>query len=67
MGGLMVSLLAAIVAGFFATLALAPRLPELKLQDPRILSALHDRNAKRLNHKAAWARVPKPGPGRAVG
>ena len=40
-GGLMLSLLAAIVAGFLITLALAPRLPDVQLRDPRAYQALH--------------------------
>jgi len=39
--GLLVSLAALIVAGFFATLAFAPLLPQLSLKDPRVLQALH--------------------------
>jgi hypothetical protein len=40
-GGLAVALLAALVAAFFVTLALAPKLPGVTLKDPRVLQALH--------------------------
>ncbi len=58
-GGLMLSLLAAIVAGFLATLAFAPRLPSLQLQDPRVLQGLHQETAKRFLKRAkpAWTRI----------
>src|SRR5215469_16130320 len=58
--GLLVSLAALIVAGFFATLAFAPRLPQLSLKDPRILQALHVENAHRLKGKPAWTKIPHP-------
>ena len=49
-------------AGFFATLAFAPRLPTLKLRDPRVLTALHQETAHRLKRdQLAWTRIPKPG------
>ncbi|HEY2658808.1 MAG TPA: glycosyltransferase, partial [Caulobacteraceae bacterium] len=58
-GGLMLSFLAAIVAGFLATLAFAPRLPSLQLQDPRILQGLHQETAKRFLRRAkpAWTKI----------
>jgi cellulose synthase/poly-beta-1,6-N-acetylglucosamine synthase-like glycosyltransferase/spore germination protein YaaH/peptidoglycan/xylan/chitin deacetylase (PgdA/CDA1 family) len=59
-GGLMLSLLAAIVAGFFATLALAPRLPTVELRDPRVLQALHEENAKHLRGRPAWQHITRP-------
>src|SRR5579864_1466258 len=57
--GLMVSLAALVVAGFFATLAFAPRLPQLSLKDPRILQALHVETAHRLRGKPGWTHVPR--------
>ena len=41
-GGLLVALAALMVAGFFATLAFAPRLPAAELQDPRVLTPLRE-------------------------
>ena len=58
-GGLLLSLIAAVVAAFFATLALAPRLPSLQMKDPRVLSALHVDNAHRLKGKPSWTRIPR--------
>jgi peptidoglycan-N-acetylglucosamine deacetylase len=57
--GLMVSLAALIVAGFFATLAFAPLLPQLSLRDPRILQSLHVETAHRLKGKPGWTHVPR--------
>ena len=57
--GLLVSLAALIVAGFFATLAFAPILPSLSLKDPRVLQALHVETAHRLKGKPAWTHVPR--------
>src|ERR1700733_14743024 len=57
--GLLVSLAALIVAGFFATLAFAPLLPQLSLKDPRVLQALHVETAHRLKGKPAWTHVPR--------
>ena len=58
-GGLGLSLLAAIVAGFLATLAFAPRLPSVQLQDPRVLQGLHQETAKRFlkGARPAWTRI----------
>ena len=59
--GLLVSLAAALVALFFATLAFAPRMPDLRLKDPRVLQALHAETAHRLlKGKPAWTRIPRP-------
>src|SRR5215831_14077849 len=58
--GLLVAFAALIVAAFFATLAFAPRLPEVTLQDPRVLSALHQETAHKLRGKAQWNRIPHP-------
>ena len=59
-GGLMLSLLAAIVAGFLITLALAPRLPDVQLRDPRAYQALHVENVRRLKGKPAWTHIGRP-------
>ena len=48
-GGLLVAFAALMVAAFFATLAFAPRLPEVTLKDPQVLSALHQETAHKLN------------------
>jgi cellulose synthase/poly-beta-1,6-N-acetylglucosamine synthase-like glycosyltransferase/spore germination protein YaaH/peptidoglycan/xylan/chitin deacetylase (PgdA/CDA1 family) len=69
LGGLFLSFLAAIVAGFLATLALAPSLPIIQLQDPRVLQALHQETAKRVKGRPPWRlmRRPKtPGSNKAV-
>jgi len=57
--GVLISLLALIVAAFFATLAFAPRLPSLTMKDPRVLQAMHVENAKRVVREPAWRKVPK--------
>jgi cellulose synthase/poly-beta-1,6-N-acetylglucosamine synthase-like glycosyltransferase/spore germination protein YaaH/peptidoglycan/xylan/chitin deacetylase (PgdA/CDA1 family) len=59
-GGLLLSLLAAIVAGFLITLALAPRLPDVQLRDPRSFQALHVENIKRLKGKPGWTHIGRP-------
>ncbi|HXQ47419.1 MAG TPA: glycosyltransferase [Caulobacteraceae bacterium] len=59
-GGLLLSLLAAIVAGFLTTLALAPPLPDLQLRDPRTFQGLHVENVKRLRGKPAWTHIGRP-------
>ncbi len=58
--GLLVSLIALVIAGFFATLAFAPRLPGVSLKDPRILQALHIETARHVKGRPGWTRVPKP-------
>jgi cellulose synthase/poly-beta-1,6-N-acetylglucosamine synthase-like glycosyltransferase/spore germination protein YaaH/peptidoglycan/xylan/chitin deacetylase (PgdA/CDA1 family) len=60
--GLALATVAAVGAGFAATLALAPPLPDLQLKDPHILSALHDDTPHKgkLRH-LPWTRVPRPG------
>ena len=60
LGGVLLSLVAAVVAAFFATLAFAPRLPNLRMKDPRVLSALHVETAHRLHGRPAWTRIPRP-------
>jgi cellulose synthase/poly-beta-1,6-N-acetylglucosamine synthase-like glycosyltransferase/spore germination protein YaaH/peptidoglycan/xylan/chitin deacetylase (PgdA/CDA1 family) len=59
-GGLLLSLLAAIVAGFLATLALAPRLPNVELRDPRALQALHIENAHHMKGRPGWQHIVRP-------
>jgi len=58
--GLLVSLAALVVAGFFVTLAFAPHLPNLTLKDPRVLQALHNNTAKRFKRPNDWRRIPRP-------
>jgi cellulose synthase/poly-beta-1,6-N-acetylglucosamine synthase-like glycosyltransferase/spore germination protein YaaH/peptidoglycan/xylan/chitin deacetylase (PgdA/CDA1 family) len=58
--GLMVSLAALVVAAFFATLAFAPRLPNLTLKDPQVLQALHVETAHKFRRPAGWRRIPSP-------
>ncbi len=58
--GLLISLAAAVVAGFFATLAFAPRMPNLAMKDPRVLSAMNMRLRPHPRGKPAWTRVPRP-------
>src|SRR5665213_1331955 len=58
--GLVISAAALVVAGFFATLAFAPRLPNLTLKDPQVLQALHVETAHRLRRAAEWRRIPRP-------
>jgi cellulose synthase/poly-beta-1,6-N-acetylglucosamine synthase-like glycosyltransferase/peptidoglycan/xylan/chitin deacetylase (PgdA/CDA1 family)/spore germination protein YaaH len=59
-GGLALAFAALMVAGFFATLAVAPRLPGLTLKDPRILQALHQENTKHLKGRREWTKIPHP-------
>ncbi len=59
--GLLIAAAALVVAGFFATLAFAPRLPDLALKDPQVLQALHVETAHRLKRSADWRRVPRTG------
>jgi cellulose synthase/poly-beta-1,6-N-acetylglucosamine synthase-like glycosyltransferase/spore germination protein YaaH/peptidoglycan/xylan/chitin deacetylase (PgdA/CDA1 family) len=59
-GGLVLSLLAAIVAGFLATLALAPHLPTVQLQDPRVLQGLHQENTKHVRGKPLKRLIRRP-------
>lgn len=60
-GGLLVALGALLIASFFATLAVSPRLPSLSLKDPRVLTALHQETAHRLKRgKPPWSRIPHP-------
>ena len=58
--GLVISLIAALVAGFVATLAFAPRLPDAPLKDPRALTALHQETPRKTKPVTSWKRVPRP-------
>ncbi|MCX8497952.1 MAG: polysaccharide deacetylase, partial [Caulobacteraceae bacterium] len=57
---LVLSGILAVIAAFFMTLATAPRLPDMKLRDPRVLSAVHRENVLSLKTKPGWTRVPHP-------
>ncbi len=59
--GLILSFIAAIGAGFAVTLAMAPHLPDVRLKDPRVLSALHQENVHKHPIRPTWTRIPKPG------
>ncbi|HVY33702.1 MAG TPA: polysaccharide deacetylase, partial [Caulobacteraceae bacterium] len=59
--GLILSFIAAIGAGFAVTLAMAPHLPDVRLKDPRVLSALHQENVRKHPIRPTWTRIPKPG------
>ncbi len=48
--GLILSFIAAIGAGFAVTLAMAPHLPDVRLKDPRVLSALHQETRAQAPH-----------------
>lgn len=64
--GIVISAIAAIVAGFAATLAFAPHLPDAPLKDPRVLTSLHQETAHKLKASAkTWRRVPRPKGGAA--
>lgn len=64
--GIVASAIAAVVAGFVATLAFAPRLPDAPLKDPHILTSLHQETAHKLKPSAkTWRRVPRPKGGAA--
>ena len=56
----MLSLLALIIAGFLATLALSPHLPTIALQDPRSLIALHHETAKHIKGRPLWKKIARP-------
>ena len=45
--GVFISAVAAIVAGFVATLAFAPRLPDAPLKDPHVLTSLHQETPRK--------------------
>ena len=65
--GLVIAAAALVVAGFFATLAFAPRLPQLALKDPQVLQALHVENGHRLKRGEGWRRIPTPSKATAGG
>ena len=52
--GLLLAVAALVVAAFFATLAFAPRLPNLTLKDPQVRQALHVETAHRLKRAFEW-------------
>ncbi|CAN7177502.1 hypothetical protein LJR219_000325 [Phenylobacterium sp. LjRoot219] len=58
--GVLISLGALLVAAFFTTLAIAPRLPTVALKDPQTLQALHAETAHRLKGRQAWTKAPHP-------
>jgi len=58
--GIVISLIAAIVAGFVATLAFAPQLPDAPLKDPHILTSLHQETPRKVKPVKSWRRVPRP-------
>ena len=58
--GLLVALGAALIAAFFATLAVAPRLPIVTLKDPRALQALHAETAHKIKGRQHWTKIPHP-------
>jgi peptidoglycan-N-acetylglucosamine deacetylase len=58
--GLIIAFAALMVAGFFATLAFAPRLPDLTLKDPQVLQALHVETAHKFQRTGDWRRIPRP-------
>lgn len=58
--GVLAFAVAAIVAGFVATLAFAPRLPDAPLKDPHVLTSLHQDTPRRTRTVRSWRRVPRP-------
>ena len=60
LGGLLIVLGLLVATGFFATLAIAPRMPNLTLKDPHILRALHVETAHKLSGRHQWTRIPRP-------
>ncbi|MBU4435730.1 MAG: glycosyltransferase [Alphaproteobacteria bacterium] len=58
--GIVLSVIAAVVAGFLATLAFAPRLPAAPLRDPHILTSLHQETPRKHRQAKTWRRVPRP-------
>src|SRR5215471_10442485 len=57
--GLVISIICAVVAAFLATLAFAPRLPDLRMKDPRTLSTLPIEAAHKLKGRPSWTHVPR--------
>src|ERR1700761_5309068 len=59
--GRVLSMIAAIGAGFAATLALAPKIPGVPLKDPNVRSALHVETPTHGKlRRLPWTRVPRP-------
>jgi cellulose synthase/poly-beta-1,6-N-acetylglucosamine synthase-like glycosyltransferase/spore germination protein YaaH/peptidoglycan/xylan/chitin deacetylase (PgdA/CDA1 family) len=59
--GLVLATIAAVGAGFAATLALAPKMPNLQLKDPYVRSALHVETPTHGKlRRLPWTRVPRP-------
>lgn len=58
--GLLIAVALLVGAGFFATLAFAPRLPGVTLKDPHVLRALHVETAHKLKGRHAWTAAPHP-------
>jgi peptidoglycan-N-acetylglucosamine deacetylase len=58
--GLVIAAAALVVAGFFATLAFAPHLPNLTMKDPRVLQALHPETVHKFRRPVEWRRIPRP-------
>jgi cellulose synthase/poly-beta-1,6-N-acetylglucosamine synthase-like glycosyltransferase/peptidoglycan/xylan/chitin deacetylase (PgdA/CDA1 family)/spore germination protein YaaH len=59
--GLVLATIAAVGAGFAATLALAPKMPNLDLKDPFPRSALHVETPTHGKlRRLPWTRVPRP-------
>src|SRR3954471_4663936 len=58
--GLFIALALLVGAGFFATLALAPRMPVLTLKDPHVLRALHVETAHKLKRPRGGTAIPHP-------
>jgi len=58
--GLLVAFGALLVAAFFATLAVAPRMPDLSMKDPRVLQALHAETAHKIKGRPQWTKIPHP-------
>ncbi|MBN9319974.1 MAG: glycosyltransferase [Caulobacterales bacterium] len=62
--GLLLSFAVLIVAGFFATLAFAPRLPNLALRDPQTLRGLHvetSHKGRHAHHRLTRVAAPRGG------
>src|SRR3569623_743667 len=59
--GLVLATIAAVGAGFAATLALAPKMPNLALKDPNVRTALHVETPTHGKlRRLPWTRVPRP-------
>jgi cellulose synthase/poly-beta-1,6-N-acetylglucosamine synthase-like glycosyltransferase/spore germination protein YaaH/peptidoglycan/xylan/chitin deacetylase (PgdA/CDA1 family) len=59
--GLVLATIAAIGAGFAATLALAPKIPSTQLKDPNVRTALHVETPTHGKlRRLPWTRVPRP-------